>query len=257
MTQYGFYYDQSRCTGCHACSILCKSWNETPPGPVKWMRVFQWETGSFPTVRAHVLAIPCYHCENPPCLAACPVGAIHKEDRFGAVLVDGRGCEEVHKEMDCRRCWMACPYGAPQFDGDDPRATMSKCTMCVDRLYQGNKPICVLGCSLRALDFDTLDNLTQWYGRGDALEGLPQQVKARPAAIFKKSDPKRQLVPFDPSDVLRLWRGRGPFASSALPPLFESPEDVTNVPPGIRGRDRLVLKPRTAQELMCYTQDDE
>lgn len=257
MTQYGFFFDQSRCIGCHACSVLCKSWNGLPPGPVKWMRVFQWEQGRFPDTRIHALAIPCYHCENPVCLRACPARAIHKEERFGAVLVDSGCCEALHREMDCRRCWQACPYGAPQFENDNPRATMSKCTLCVDRLYEGQKPICVLGCSLRALDFDTLDNLCKWYGPGDALEGLPKVIKVKAAAVFKKSDPKRQLVPWDASKALELWRGRGPFAPSELPPIFDSPRDVTELASGVVGRDRLILKPRTVEELMYYTRDDE
>ncbi|MDA8187352.1 MAG: 4Fe-4S dicluster domain-containing protein [Dehalococcoidales bacterium] len=257
MTQFGFFYDQSRCTGCHACSILCKSWNDLPPGPIKWMRVFQWEKGTLPDLRVHVLAVPCYHCADTVCLPACPGGAIHKEERFGAVLVDRARCEAVHQEMDCRRCWQVCPYGAPQFASDDPRATMSKCTMCVDRLYEGKKPVCVLGCSLRALDFDTMDNLRQWYGPGDQIEGLPRASKISPSVLFKKSAPKRQLVPWDAADALRIWQERGPFAPPTLPPVFSSIGDVTEVPPGTVGRDRLVLKPRTVEQSMYYTMDDE
>lgn len=257
MTQHGFFYDQSRCTGCHACSILCKTWNNMDPGPEKWMRVFQWEEGRFPNVRVRVLAVPCYHCENPACLRACPGGAIVKEERFGAVLVDPAKCEAVHKEMDCRKCWQACPYGAPQFPNDDPRATMSKCTMCVDRLYQGQKPICVMGCSLRALDFDTLDNLRQWYGPGDALDGVPRGGKIQPAVLFKGPMPKTQLIPWDSDEALRLWQGRGPYAPADLPPVLARPEDMTEPPEEIIGRHRLVLKPRTAEELMRVTRDDD
>lgn len=257
MPQFGFFYDQSRCTGCYACSIVCKSWNDISPGPLKWMRVFKWEQGAFPDLRVHVLAIPCYHCGNPVCVRACPARAIHKEERFGAVLVDSASCAELHEKEDCRRCWEACPYGAPQFESDDPRATMSKCTMCVDRLDDGKAPICVLSCSLRALDFGTVDNLRQWYGPGDVLEGLPKAAKLSPAAVFRKSSPKRQVVSWNGSDALELWRGRGPFALPSLPPLLESLSDVTEVPPGIIRRNRLVLKPHSVQELMYYTQDDE
>ncbi len=257
MTQYGFFFDQSRCTGCHACSILCKSWNALPPGPAKWMRVFKWEQGGILDLRVHALAVPCYHCGNPPCLAACPAGAMRKEERFGTVLLDGEKCEKLHQEMECRRCWQACPYGAPQFESDDRRATMSKCNMCVDRLYEGKRPVCVLGCSLRALDFDTLDNLHEWYGAGQAPEGFPERPRIEPAAVFKISDPKRQLIRWDASDALKLWQGRGPFAAPELPPVFTSITDVTEWRPGAAGRDRLVLKPKSAEEKMYYTSDDE
>lgn len=88
MVQYGFYFDQSRCTGCNTCVIACKQWNGIPPGPVKGMRVYQWEKGAFPKIRIHLLAISCYHCENPVCVRACPNGALIKEEKYGAVLVD-------------------------------------------------------------------------------------------------------------------------------------------------------------------------
>ena len=70
MTQYGFFFDQSRCTGCHACSIACKGWYDLPPGPLKYMRVYQWEQGAFPNTRLGLLAVNCYHCENPVCATA-------------------------------------------------------------------------------------------------------------------------------------------------------------------------------------------
>ncbi|TAK36396.1 MAG: 4Fe-4S dicluster domain-containing protein [Chloroflexota bacterium] len=257
MVQYGFFYDQSRCTGCHACSIICKSWNEHEPGPRKWMRVFQWEEGTFPSLRVNALAVPCYHCENPTCIRACPGGAIHKEERFGAVLVDGDRCAEIHREMDCRRCWTACPWGAPQFDSDDQRATMSKCTMCVDRLYDGQTPVCVSSCSLRALDFGKMEDLRKWYGPGDQIEGVPTGLSLKPAVLFKRSDAKRLLVPYDANRALELWRERGPFAAPDLPPVFESAHDVTSAPAGLIGRSKLVLKPRTVEELMYCTRDDE
>ncbi|MDE7034381.1 MAG: 4Fe-4S binding protein, partial [Mucispirillum sp.] len=31
--QYGFYIDQERCIGCHACVVACKDRNDILPGP--------------------------------------------------------------------------------------------------------------------------------------------------------------------------------------------------------------------------------
>jgi anaerobic dimethyl sulfoxide reductase subunit B (iron-sulfur subunit) len=53
MTQYGFFFYQSRCTGCRDCSVACKNWHQLPPGPLKYLKVFEYEKGSFPTVRIH------------------------------------------------------------------------------------------------------------------------------------------------------------------------------------------------------------
>jgi Fe-S-cluster-containing dehydrogenase component len=141
--QYGFFIDQSRCIGCNACTIACMQWHDILPGSVRWMRVHQWEKGVFPNVRLHMLPVMCYHCENPVCAKSCPHGAIQKEEKYGAVLVKPDRCQ------GSRKCWQVCPYGAPQFEGDGPGKKMSKCTMCIDRLEQGLKPICVLSCSMR------------------------------------------------------------------------------------------------------------
>ncbi len=158
MAQYGFLIDLSRCIGCHACLIACKQWHDIAPGPVKWMRVYQWEKGAFPNIDLRVLPLPCLHCAEPVCAQACPNNAIYKEEKFGAVLVDPSKCTGE------RKCWEACPYGAPQFASDEPGTKMSKCTMCIDRLEQGLAPICVLSCSMRALEFGPIDELMSQYG---------------------------------------------------------------------------------------------
>ena len=121
MTQYGFHFDQNRCYGCQACDIACKDWNGIEPGAEKLMCVYEWETGTFPDVRIHNLAFPCAHCDDPACLKACETGAIYKEDRYGAVLVDAEKCN------GCRKCYKACPYGAPKFASDEPGEKMHKC----------------------------------------------------------------------------------------------------------------------------------
>lgn len=169
MAQYGFLIDLSRCIGCHACEISCKQWHDIPPGAIKWMRVYQWEEGSFPQIDLRILPVPCFHCEVPVCAAACPNGAIYKEDKYGAVLVNPDKC------TGSRRCWQACPYGAPQFAGDEFGLKMSKCTMCIDRLEEGLKPLCVLSCSMRALEFGPIDELIKKYGNLRRLEDIPKK----------------------------------------------------------------------------------
>lgn len=251
MTQYGFFIDQSRCIGCNACTIACMQWHDIPPGPVKWMRVHQWEKGMFPNVRLHILPVMCYHCENPVCIRACKDEALSKEREYGAVLVDGARCQ------GCRRCWRACPYGAPQYDGDEPGSKMSKCTMCIDRLKEGLKPICVLSCSMRALEFGPLEDLIKKFGNLRRLADMPRDSITRPAVVFKPADLPIEVVPWNATRALELWQKRQPGPGGSLPDVFMEISKVTGASTEHIGRNKLVLKAKNSEELMYYTTDDE
>ncbi len=251
MTQYGFFIDLSRCTGCQACVIACKEWHDIPPVPIKWLRVYQWENGSFPHINLQVLPIMCFHCQNPVCAKACPNQAISKEEKYGAVLVNPEKCRGE------RKCWMACPYGTPQFEGDKPGCKMSKCDMCLDRLEQGDKPICVLSCSLRALEFGPLDELRQKFGNSSQLEELPEDSITIPAVIFKPAAPKKPIVTWDYQKALKLWQKRIPDDGRDLPEVFKDVSEVTRDSEDITGRNRLVLKAKNIEELKWRTMDDE
>ena len=61
MTQYGFYFDQTRCIGCHTCAVACKDWHDIPAGDVNWMRVFEILDGKFPDLKMAYLSIACNH----------------------------------------------------------------------------------------------------------------------------------------------------------------------------------------------------
>jgi anaerobic dimethyl sulfoxide reductase subunit B (iron-sulfur subunit) len=91
MTQYGFFIDLSRCIGCNACTIACKEWHNLEPGPVKWMRVYQWRR-VFSGYRSTYSSHDVMHCQNPVCAEACPNHAISKDEKYGAVIVDPAKC---------------------------------------------------------------------------------------------------------------------------------------------------------------------
>ncbi len=251
MVQHGFYFDQNRCIGCNACSVGCKQWNHLPPGPLKWIRVYQWEKGAFPETRVHVLAISCYHCEKAVCIDACPRGALYKEPKYGAVLIHKERCTGL------RKCWEACPYGSISFASDDRKEIASKCTMCIDRLEEGKKPLCVMSCSMRALEFGPVEELTSRFGNLRDLKDLPPSEITRPSVIFKAREEKRPLVPWDMQKALALWKKRGGGVRADLADIFDDAEKIVKIPPGMVGRDGLVLKPRNVEELMYYTTDND
>ncbi len=246
MAQYGFLFDQSRCSGCHTCAVACKNWNGLPPGPLKYLRIYEYEKGSFPTVRVHFQWIPCYHCEEPACANNCPCQAIHKEAKYGAVLIDVEKCD------GCRICYEVCPYGAPVFESDEIGVKAQKCTMCLDRLEMGELPICVIACPDRALDFGPLSTLTVRHGESRDIEDMPGSRTTKPAVVFKPHVEKRQLVPYNAQRALELLMRRDP-----LPPVFTSIADVVDIPKGLIGSSELVIKHGSADDLMRRTRNDE
>ncbi|MGL4581264.1 MAG: DMSO/selenate family reductase complex B subunit [Shewanella xiamenensis] len=203
MTQLGFYFDSSKCTGCKTCHIACKdrmvgkirskddvaaNGVASLPGML-WRRVYEYGGGTWnqnadnsfeQNVFAYYTSLSCNHCSEPVCVKACPTGAMHKRKQDGLVLVEESLC------IGCQSCSRACPYDAPQIDRD--RKVMTKCDGCNDRLAEGKKPICVESCPLRALDFDTMDNLRAKYGDGDGhFAPLPSQSITSPNLIVKAS----------------------------------------------------------------------
>ena len=158
--QLGFYFDQTRCTGCFTCVVACKDWHDVPAGPSSWIRVFPLEKGKYPDLFVAFLRTSCYHCLKPACVSACPASAITKRKQDGIVIVDREQC--LGKDS-CGSCLDACPYDAPQF-GDEENASMEKCDFCVERLAEGQTPICVEACPMRALDVGPMEELIAKYG---------------------------------------------------------------------------------------------
>lgn len=245
MAQYAFFFDQSRCYNCHACVVACRDWNDIQPGPVKWVRMLQWEKGTWPTLRMNTLFATCYHCENPVCVDACAHHALFKEDKYGAVLLDEDLCEGD------RSCWKACPYGAPQYEDDAPGTPMSKCDMCYDRLEQGELPICVAACPGRALDFGTLEDMEAKYGTLKALPDMPDGAYVKPAIVFKPINERKEVVPFNVERAMELMRDRG----DDLPPQFEY-DDVETAEERI-GYGKLVMKAASVEEALALSKNEE
>ncbi|MBI2857590.1 MAG: 4Fe-4S dicluster domain-containing protein [Chloroflexi bacterium] len=186
--QIGFYFDQTRCTGCYTCIVACKDWHDVPAGPASWRRVTTFEKGTYPELFVAHLATSCYHCAKPACVPACPAGAISKRESDGVVLVDREACLGHDK---CDMCLQVCTYKAPQF-GAESNAKMQKCNFCVDRLEEGKQPICVAGCPMRALDSGPIDELKKKYGNNLEAEGFEVDASLCPSTIFKpKWDTKK------------------------------------------------------------------
>jgi Fe-S-cluster-containing dehydrogenase component len=126
---------------------------------IKWIwdapyhNVFTEKVNKFPDeeIESKPFLLLCNHCENPPCVRACPTQATFK--RFdGIVMMD------FHRCIGCRFCMAACPFGARSFNFRDPRpfiktlnrdfptrtkGVVEKCNFCAERLAVGKLPACV------------------------------------------------------------------------------------------------------------------
>lgn len=121
--QFGFYFDQTRCTGCYTCAVACKDWNDIPAGPACWRRILPMEEGIWPDLFAAYLSTSCHHCAEPICVVVCPARAISKREEDGIVIVDREKCRQAAPcgiisnyekipfgEMKSP-CTIACPAG--------------------------------------------------------------------------------------------------------------------------------------------------
>lgn len=139
--QLGFVLDQTRCIGCHACTVACKQENDVPLGVFRtWVKYV--ENGTFPHVDRHFAVMRCNQCTRPPCAAVCPTSAL-KKGPDGIVDLDRDVC------IGCRACMNACPYDALHFD--DTRGVASKCHFCAHRVEQKVAPACVSVCPVQAI----------------------------------------------------------------------------------------------------------
>ncbi len=79
-------------------------------------------------------------------------GAIAKRPEDGIVVVDKSKC------IGCHYCFMACPFGVPQYTDEG----MDKCDCCIGNgVTPGDTPHCVLACPTQALQFGELGDLSQ------------------------------------------------------------------------------------------------
>ncbi|PLX00840.1 MAG: hydrogenase [Marinilabiliales bacterium] len=153
--------DLSKCKNARKCTEKCQKGHHLPPDQ-EWMKVFLLKDNDVGP--RYWFPRPCYHCDNPPCVKVCPVGATYKR-QDGIVLIDTKRC------IGCKFCMSACPYSARTFNWNENEGnhvnqeyspetsvpselgTVGKCDFCPDRSRIGKVPYCVDGCPMGAIYF--------------------------------------------------------------------------------------------------------
>jgi molybdopterin-containing oxidoreductase family iron-sulfur binding subunit len=183
--QFAYALDIARCIGCRRCVYACVEENNQSRDPqVQWITVLQldsergvnlehatpyYDPEQVPVPGKIYLPVACQHCDDPPCVRACPTRATWK-DKDGIVVIDYDWC------IGCRCCMSACPYGARHFNWREPhipedevnpdteylgnrprpRGVVEKCSFCLQRVRKGRYPACVEACPVGARKFGNL-----------------------------------------------------------------------------------------------------
>ncbi|UNS99925.1 4Fe-4S dicluster domain-containing protein [Streptomyces tubbatahanensis] len=142
----------------------------------------------------------CKHCTHAACLDVCPTGSLFRTE-FGTVVVQEDICN------GCGYCVPACPYGVIEQRPDDGRAF--KCTLCYDRLGEGQTPACAKACPTESIQYGPLDELRE-------------RAAARVEELHRAGVPDARLYGHDPDDGVG---GDGAFFL-----LLDEPE-VYGLPP--------------------------
>jgi len=180
---YGYAFNITRCKGYMDCVAACvKENNLDRKSKTQYIRIFEMDPGQLdptagdgkyyhevPVEDKFYMGVQCFHCENAPCIKACPTKATWREPD-GIVVVDYDWC------IGCRYCLAACPYWGRRFNWGDPvvprneintrqhylgnrirwKGIMEKCTFCVQRTRQGKLPACADACPTGSRVFGNL-----------------------------------------------------------------------------------------------------
>jgi len=176
--KWGMLIDINLCIGCQYCTFACEAVNNLADD----MRYCVVTTETTQSGDEFFLSRPCMHCDEAPCVHACPVEATYKRPD-GIVAMDYDRC------IGCRYCQVACPYDARVFNWKDPieispqspafgyqevsnrpRGVVEKCTFCSHRIDPGLErglvpgvdpqatPACVVACPTKARVFGDMND---------------------------------------------------------------------------------------------------
>lgn len=206
MTKYAMVIDMDRCITCHACEVACRAHYEVPvPYYRNWVHPLPPQ-GVYPDIKKTSYVGLCNHCDDAPCVEACPTGATYKRED-GVVVVDKDLC------IGCGLCIDACPYGSRYINPLDDK--VDKCDFCIDRVLHNEEPVCVQTCIAGARIFGDMNDPNSEVSKlieSGATSNYSSLVNVGPNIYYKDS---RNVFPvvkaaFPPREPIRptpqkLW----------------------------------------------------
>jgi len=150
-------WDESLCIACGACVMACTMTNQPE---MMHRKEKGWDSvasnirridGVNATGKPSVLLVQCQHCDDAPCVANCPFGAVYRDDD-GLVRLDAEQC------AGCSYCVTSCPYNVRWFHPDSKLPMKCMGEGCLDLVAQGESPACVQACPAMARDFGDLND---------------------------------------------------------------------------------------------------
>jgi len=193
MPKWAMVIDLDKCTGCGACMAACNMENniaivapkEAQEGHVMfWMDMITSYDGEYPNIEVKRMPKPCYHCDDPPCIKVCPVGATFRNE-------EGLVGQVYMRCIGCRYCMAACPFTAKVYNWGEPQwidgattcfnpdvsrrmvGVVEKCSFCAHRLIKVKEdadqeerairdgeyvPACMENCPADAIYFGDIED---------------------------------------------------------------------------------------------------
>ena len=130
------FVDREACTGCNACQTACSQYHENGVYRPSLSRIHVRRYKSIVDV-----PIICWHCEDAPCVQACPVTptkSIVKNKETNVIVLDEKTCLGA----TCNKCMEACPAQYLRRHPDTAKPMF--CDLC------GGDPQCVRACERMA-----------------------------------------------------------------------------------------------------------
>jgi len=231
--------DTTLCMGCRGCQVACKHWNKLPAENTSFFEgdgyqnpghryANTWNLVTFHDVQTkngYDMVFgkrQCFHCMEPACEAACPVGALTKTEA-GPVVYDSSKC------LGCRYCMVACPFDTPRFEWNKRVPEITKCTMCADRIAAEKLPACVETCPTGALSFGDRDALLK-----EAEERIAEHPDQYVNHIYGKDEVGGACVlhlasvPFE-SMGYRVGLPNAPYLEQIKPAMHSIPYTMTGM----------------------------